>query len=266
MKFALLLFLCLSCTGPLGQLRTTMSVKTDVNQFTVRSDGTLSADVSRVEAALRTASSKLSRWGTLKTTVIISVVNTHQQLEAATGRYGSSWLKAWGTYDEVIFQAPSTWAQNNAEVEELLLHELTHCLMFQLSSEKKTWRGNQIPFWFREGMAVFTANQIHHYPSLEDNALWLEHNAQLDVFGDGDAALADNVANAYGTSARAFGFLQKRYGDKAVLEVLTQVHRGAPFERAFEQALGLQVNTFQRDFENFLRLRAFRNARRKEHL
>ena len=83
----------------------------------------------------------------------------------------------WSRYDEVFVQAPSTWGlagATPAQVDELLLHELTHSLMYQLASDRLGWSRKQIPLWFREGMASFTADQAYRWVTLEEIARHLE--------------------------------------------------------------------------------------------
>ena len=143
----------------------------------------------------------------------------------------------------------------------LLVHELTHCLMFQHSGTRVNWAQKGIPLWFREGMAVATAGQARHYPSLEDSARWLERNRSLDVFRDGEALSAEHAGAVYGIALHAFEFMERRYGRQKIRTLMAQMSLGSTFELAFGQTLGVAVALFQRDFENYLRFRAFRGAR-----
>ena len=190
------------------------------------------------------------------------MVSTHDDLEAAVHRRGFGWLRAWARYDEVIFQAPNTWAASEERLGELVLHELTHCLLFQRTGTRDTWKDKQIPLWFREGMAIATANQAHLYPSLEDSAQWLQREPTVDPFADGEALSANKSSEVYGVALHAFSFLQSRYGTARLEQLMEAMRQGDDFEGAFEQALGIKVKVFQRDFENYLKLRAFRGSRR----
>src|SRR6185295_2154512 len=51
-----------------------------------------------------------------------------------------------------------------ADVDELMLHELTHCVMYQRSASAADWSRKRIPLWFREGMASVTASQSYRWP------------------------------------------------------------------------------------------------------
>ena len=263
MRFSWLVLLGLGCAGPLGALRVEKSL--DSGRFTLRSEEKSAADAQRIERAIGKASAGLGRWGGLKEPVTVFIVSSHDDLEAAVHRRGYAWLRAWGRYDDVIFQAPSTWTTKDEPVEQLVLHELTHCLLFQRSGTRTTWLEKKIPLWFREGMAVSTAGQASLYPSLEDSALWLQRNPGVDAFRDGETLSADQSAEMYGLALHAFDFLERRYGKERIEALMATMRGSADFEAAFAQAIGVPVERFQKDFENFLRLRAFRGAGRGGH-
>lgn len=258
----LVLVLASGCVGPLQALRQRRPLELDTAHFTIHSDGTIEPDVAKLEAALTRAPAGLARWQGLPAPVTVFVVSDHATLERAVHRRGYTWLRAWARYDDVIFQAPSTWSPSSEVLDELVLHELTHCLLFQRSGTKDSWRDKSIPLWFREGMAISTARQQRHYPSLEDTALWLEREPGLDVFTDAEALSERKYAEVYGFALHAFSFLARRFGDAKVLELLGAMQAGDDFPSAFQRTLGTPAQSFQRDFLNYLRWRAFRSNNR----
>lgn len=264
MRWCWFVLLGVGCVGPLGSLRIETPFQVGPQRFTLKSDEQGAADSARIQSAIGKAIPGLSRWGGLQEPVTVFIVNTHDDLESAVHRHGYPWLRAWGRYDEVIFQAPSTWTRRGELVDQLVLHELTHCLLFQRAGTRETWLEKKIPLWFREGMAVANAGQENLYPSLEDSALWLQRNPNLDAFRDGEALSAEQSAEIYGIAVHAFIFLEHRYGAEQLEALITTMHDGKDFESAFAQALGLPVALFQRDFENYLRLRAFRGTGRTQ--
>lgn len=254
--------LCAGCVSPLRALREEVPFQVASSRLVLRSDGTSADDVRRMKAALEKAVPSLERWGGLREPVTVYVVPTHDDLEAAVHRPGYGWLRAWGRYDEVLFQAPSTWTRRDDVLEQLVLHELTHCLLFQQAANRDTWLAKQIPLWFREGMAISVAGQASQYPSLEDSAAWLLKNPAVDAFKDGESLSAGQSNEVYALGFHAFSFLERRYGLPCLETLIRLMREGADFERAFAQAVGVSVEAFQRDFENFLRLRAFRGTGR----
>jgi hypothetical protein len=249
----LLALLLGSCAGPLGAL----TAKTTVATFTVRSVRGEGADVDRVKAALERAPRGLATWGGLLEPVTLNLLPTHDDLATVVGRdYG--WLRAWARYDDLMLQAPSTWTARDDDVDELVLHELTHCVLFQRSAGREDWAGRRIPLWFREGMALWTAHQGGRFPSLEESARWLGQHRELDVFGDGEALARDDFERIYGLAHHAFAFLAQRYGVERVTTLMGAMKGGAVFDDAFKQAYGFEVRAFEHDFTHWLLWRGFR--------
>lgn len=258
----LALVLLAGCVSPLGSLRTELPLEVASSRIILRSDGNSADDVRRMRSALEKAVPALERWGGLREPVTVYVVPTHDDLETAVRRPGYAWLRAWGRYDEIIFQAPSTWTKRDDVLEQLVLHELTHCLLFQQSASRDTWLEKEIPLWFREGMAVAVAGQASQYPSLEDSALWLLRNRGSDAFKDGEALSESQSSAVYALGYHAFTFLERRYGRERLDALIRTMREGDDFERAFGKAIGVPVERYQRDFENYLRMRAFRGTGR----
>ena len=115
-------------------------IELDAQRIILRSDEKGPADAQKISGAIAKAGPGLARWGGLKEPVTVYVVSTHDDLETAVRRHGYGWLRAWGRYDDVIFQAPSTWTTKDEVVEQLVLHELTHCL----SARKSPQQGNRL--------------------------------------------------------------------------------------------------------------------------
>ncbi|MDP2271019.1 MAG: hypothetical protein Q8K32_09840 [Archangium sp.] len=263
MKWFVPLLLLAGCAGPLGALRVATPLTIGDQAFTLRSTDKASADTHRIQSAIAKATPGLQRWGGLKEPVTVYIVDSHDDLETAVRRHGFTWLRAWGRYDDVIFQAPSTWTTKDEFVEQLVLHELTHCLLFQRSGTRDTWYLKDIPLWFREGMAISTAGQAKLYPSLEDSARWLQQNPTLNAFRNGEELSEAQSTEVYGLGLHAFEFLLRRYGEAHVNALMSTMRAGGDFDAAFEKVVGIPVERFQKDFENYLRLRAFRGGSRR---
>jgi hypothetical protein len=220
-------------------------------------------DAALIQRAAEEALPKLERWGALSEPVTLKVMPGHEALEDAVRQQGVDWLRAWSRYGEVFVQAPSTWspAGSQPQVNELLLHELTHSLMYQLASDQTGWAHKRIPLWFREGMASYTAEQAYRWVSLEEVARHLERFPGSDpVRAPGDL-VRDDSNFVYGVAHHAFTFLVRRYGEDAVRGVLREMKTGKDFPEGFESAIGLPPDTFVRDFTHYVRWRGFRNGR-----
>lgn len=258
MRVALFSLMLIGCASPLRALKLQQPADSGEQPFRIFASEIGRADVDRIRSTLITAMHRTARWGGLRRQLNVYVLPDHESLEKAVGSTGLDWLRAWATYDEILLQAPSTWASDTKIFSSLVTHELTHCLLFQRSGGRESWKARQIPWWFREGMAVWTAEEGADYPTWEDTAAWLARHRERGAFWEDEASAFEEHLMAYGIAYQAFGFLVRRYRQDAVLGIMSSMESGHSFADAFVAAVGLTPIQFQRDFENFLRFRGFR--------
>ena len=222
--------------------------------------------LSELQLALASAGKSLATWGALKVPVHVVVVPTHADLEAAVHHPGFGWLRAWARYDDVTVQSPQTWSALEPEqhaINEVITHELTHCLLFQRIGGPEDWFQRRIPLWFREGMASYTAKQEYRWWPLERLAQFYAAHPGTDPVTDGESLYRDQSDAVYSAAHHAFAFLVRRYGEEAVKEILNELGAAnVGFPEAFQAAVGLPLTAFVDDFERYVRLRGFRAAER----
>lgn len=186
----------------------------------------------QVARVLPGALARVERWGRLSAPVVVRIQPSSEALAAAAGRPGDTWLRGWARRGTVDIQSPRTWSRGRASddaVATLLTHELTHCLLFERIGGG--WARRDVPGWFEEGMASFTAGERHARA---------DASALLPAAGHPfDAALA------YGTADRAFRYLVARHGDGAVAALLDGLAEGHGFAPAFQRATGSPVADFE---------------------
>ena len=264
LALVLLLLAGAGCAASQPALRSSLTSHTPVGEFHITHAEIDTEAARRVQRALESAGPRLAVWGHLTQPVSVKVLPNHRALEKAVDRSGYGWLRAWARYDEVFVQSPRTWSllgPRQREVDELMLHELTHCLMYQLAATPLSWARKRIPLWFREGMASYTARQADRWPSLEDLARHLESRPEADLLRQADQLYQEESDTVYGAAHHAFTFLVKRYGEQTVRELLHVMRRGPAFAQAFEAAVGLSEDAFLEDFTRYVRLRGFRPGR-----
>ena len=260
MRLSWLLLLLWGCS-PLKALKIETPLTFESQRYLLRThESAPPADAQLVAAAMEKATPALARWGGLAEPVTVNVVRSHGDLEAAVHRAGLEWLKAYGYYDAVIFQTPSTWTKDPQRVNQMVLHELTHCVLFQRSATRETYYLKGIPLWFREGMAITTSGEAGLYSSLEDSAKWLETNPNLNAFRDGEQLSEQQMSAVYGIGLHAFRYLLRQHSDAKIVEMMKAMQEGALFEDAFASVFGLPVEQFQKNFEDFLKRRVFRTG------
>ncbi|WP_375745929.1 hypothetical protein NR800_15070 [Corallococcus interemptor] len=217
-----------------------------------------------VRRAVENAFPRLARWGTFQEPVTLVIHPNHAALERAARRSGYDFLRAWARYEQVEVQSPRTWTRAGAtqkQVDELLLHELTHSLMWQASATVSDWTKKGIPLWFSEGMASYTAGQGYRVPSLEDLSRFLHDHPQADPLARAESLYETENATVYGAAHHAFTFLMERYGERRVRRVLAAMRGGQDFTGGFLEAIGLPVDAFLRDFRRYVYLRGFKGGR-----
>ncbi|MBI3182130.1 MAG: hypothetical protein HYZ28_08290 [Myxococcales bacterium] len=254
----------MACPGPLSSLRYRAGVHTGAGEFELEYAERDAGDRLRVQEAIERAAPKLARWGALREPVSVRIMPNHRLLEEAVDRRGFGWLRAWARYDEVFVQAPRTWSlfgASQGEVDELMLHELTHCVMYQASATRTSWSRKQIPLWFREGMASLTADQGYRWPSLEDLARFYEAEPEVDPVAGPDGLYQAQSDIVYGAAHHVFAFLVRRHGDAAVRATMARMSGTEAFPEAFTAAVGASPASFVEDFRRYVRLRGFRGGR-----
>lgn len=214
----------------------------------------------RVRQAIARALPKVARWGKLSFPVVVSVEPTHEHLVRAVDRPGYDWLRAWARFDVIYIQSPRSWSARGAtqaQLEELITHELTHCVMYQQAAAPSEWQYKRIPIWFREGMASVTAGQGYRRATLAEVK---RHYAALeaDPVSEADRLYKHRSDEVYSAAHHAFAFLVNRYGDQKVREVLAAMRAGRKFDAAFEQAIGLPKERFEREFRRYVEMEGWR--------
>jgi hypothetical protein len=128
---------------------------------------------------------------------------------------------------------------------ELLVHELTHALMYQLLQPADGEFPEEPPLWFREGMASVTAGQGHRRLGLDDLRRWQDAHPSADLLRPGAELYRTEKEAVYAAAHRAFELLVALRGDQAIRDVLRGVRSGARFEDAFAAATGEPLTSFE---------------------
>jgi peptidase MA superfamily protein len=216
----------------------------------------------QVKRALERALPATARWGTLSVPVLVTIHPTHQALEAAVHHEGQPWLRGWARYASVDLQSPRTWstgAASDAQMAQILAHEITHCVMYQSVAGESTWRNLSIPLWFKEGMASVAAGQEHRKARHEgirrlylDGVVAARPPAAADPLTETGLLYQFDSDLAYATAHLAFRFLLERHGDERVRQIIGCMSKGDGFREAFQKAVGIPVQDFESEFRRYV--------------
>jgi hypothetical protein len=254
----------------------TRDVVVDAVRFRLRWTPVDDAAAAQVQRILERAAPRVQRWGPLAEPVTLTIHPSHAALEDAVQRPGYDWLRAWARYQTIDLQSPRTWGLlgvSDRKLEELLTHELTHCAIYQLAGNDLTWMFKEIPRWFSEGLATFTAGQGYRFPGVEQLWRFYERTlpgsgfgepggggrgprAPVAVYGDpivdSDPIYQDQSDIVYGAAYHAAEFLIARYGEDRVNAVLANMGQGMRFPAAFRDAIGISDADFAADFRRYV--------------
>ncbi|HEY6907742.1 MAG TPA: hypothetical protein VI356_00115 [Myxococcales bacterium] len=212
------------------------------------------AEAEDLRKLLLEAGPQLSRWGSFRQGITLRVLPDHEAFEAAANRRGYPWLRAWTFPDQVLLQSPRSWSAQpgparDQDVLELLVHELTHALMYQLMEPARgpVWSVEEPPAWFREGMASVTAGQEHLRLPREELARWAAAHPDADLLHPSEELYRTCGGTVYAAAHRAFELLLATSGEGSVRDLLQRISQGAPFSEAFLRATGRPLAQFEND-------------------
>ncbi|MDX1631765.1 MAG: BamA/TamA family outer membrane protein [Thermoanaerobaculia bacterium] len=141
----------------------------------------------------------------------------------------------------------------DAELHQLVLHELTHIFQYHILFGGKTGAGfiNPAPTWLIEGMASYYAQD----ESTSDK-MFLRDAVVNDLVPPITEARGGGFF-AYRFGHAVFDFLEERWGPEGVLDFLYEYRAslGNQVDRALERAFRVEPEEFNTDFRRWLRER-----------
>lgn len=226
------------------------------------------AEARRVRRAVELAVPRVARWGVPAHPITVTIHPSQAALAAAVDRPGDDWPRGWARWETIELQSPRTWGFRGASerhLEQLVAHELTHCVTYQLAGDRVGWMHREIPRWFAEGIASVTAGEGHRHGGMEELLEAYEErlgaagsSSEVDPFLDADPRGQRESRAAYRAAHHAAELLVARHGEQGVREVLRLMGSGLRFPAAFERALGLTPAAFAADFRRHVVSRAWR--------
>ncbi len=136
-----------------------------------------------------------------------------------------------------------------------LWHEIAHTFHIGVSN-------SEVPRWFSEGLAVHEQRIADpgwgHQAGMSFVASLaageLRPVSELDR-GFSNPRHPGEVRDSYYQASLVFEVIEERHGFPAIVEMLHAYRDGATNEEAFERALGVDLDDFDKDFDDFLKAR-----------
>ena len=139
----------------------------------------------------------------------------------------------------------------DAQLHELVLHELTHIFQYHILYGGKVSRtlASQPPTWLIEGMASYYAQD-----ESTDDKMFLRDAVVNDLVPAITQAQGGGFF-AYRFGHAVFDFMEERWGDEGVLDFLFEYRStlGGNIDRALRRAFRVEAEDFDADFRRWLR-------------
>ena len=136
-----------------------------------------------------------------------------------------------------------------------LWHEIAHSFHIGVSN-------SEVPRWFSEGLAVHEQRKADPGWGHQAGVSFVRSLAAGDLRpvseldrGFSNPRHPGEVRDSYYQASLVFEVIEDRYGFPAIVEMLHAYRDGATNRGAFERALGVDLDDFDRDFEAFLKER-----------
>ncbi len=134
-----------------------------------------------------------------------------------------------------------------------LWHEIAHSFHLAVSD-------NEVPRWFSEGLAVHEQRKANPHWGHQASVGFVRALATGDMRpvseldkGFSSPRHPGEVVQSYYQASLVFELIEARHGFPAIVEMLRAYRDGATNAQAFERALGVRLEDFDGDFEDFLK-------------
>jgi hypothetical protein len=210
-----------------------------------------------LEDSIRHGLERTGLWGELRSPITVTVYPNHQSLEEALHKKGYKWLKAWATEEEIFLQSPRSWpVVRKKNFFDLMTHELTHVLHFQIAGVEARRLGGQSgdigPFWFSEGLASYTADQRYRRYSRKKLLKKLEAKPGFDPLSPTEKDVRDHEKLTYSSAHYLVTYLIRTYGEEKIRDLIETAAQGRPFQKAFEKTYPVSLMRFRREWKRWL--------------
>ncbi len=224
-------------------LNTTQVTHVDVpDGVTIRIENHVSENI--VASVLRQDLPKFleqtDHWGALNENVVIRIHGSSAVFREHVQHDHPGQMDGWATPRSIDLQSPRAagverWRDH---LRKVVVHELTHVRFFQTIRLEKDWRQTDIPFWFVEGMAVYTSES----QAMGRDWQWLRTMIKgLDLrtlLNPSTAAVTQRSTLVYASAGVAFGSLMDLQGKKGIRKIMDGLSNGETFTDVFRRVYG----------------------------
>lgn len=147
----------------------------------------------------------------------------------------------------IILKSPK-WIPPETDINSIAIHELVHILL------DRATKGNPIPRWFNEGMAVYYSGEKGFAAStLVSKSLVTNSLIPLSDIDDVLSFQHDKAQLAYQQSYLAVSYLFKYYGSEAVQAIIHKLGEGTNLNQALIEVIDLDSWEFEEAWLQYIK-------------
>ncbi len=251
----------LGCFFALSNCTTSQSIALNSPQVThvdlpdgvsIRIENNVSEDI--VAAVLRQdlpgLLERTDRWGPLNEDVVIRIHSSSSEFRNHVKQGHPGQVDGWATNGSIDIQSPRAegverWRDH---LRRVVTHELTHVRFFQTIRLREDWRQTSIPFWFVEGMAVYTAQMESSRPDWQVLRTAIGGMDLRSLLNPSPVVVRQHARLAYMTAGVAFGSIVDRRGAEGIREIMMGLSKGEPFTDVFRRVYGRSIGDILREW------------------
>ena len=150
--------------------------------------------------------------------------------------------------DIIILKSPGLAKISFYRFKEVIIHEINHIYLYRIP------KNQTMPSWFKEGMAMRSANEFSLLRKIEISKSRLENKIiSLSKLNNFSKVPKEKINLAYSESAVALEALEYYYQKSIIFNLLNQMRNNLNFKQSFEISTGDKYNNFEIKFEEYIR-------------
>jgi len=149
--------------------------------------------------------------------------------------------------DKIIIKAPGIANITYKKLKQIIIHELNHIYIFRLKYY------NTIPGWFKEGFAMYTANEFSFSHKIEiSKYIWSKSILPLNQLININKIPLQQVKLAYSESAAAVEALFFYYGNSILIDLVQNLNK-TNFQKSFLLSSNDELIVFEKKYQEYLK-------------
>ncbi len=150
----------------------------------------------------------------------------------------------------ILLLSSKAYKQGRLDLQKIMAHEITHFIIYNVTTDK----GNNLPKWLHEGLAMYEAREWNWHHSLVMAQISISRSfLPLSSLEKGFPGENKSAERAYAQSMSLISYIINKHGSKSLYMIIKNLIGGMQTEEAFEDALGISLKNFEIQWHKYLR-------------